>query len=417
MNRTKQDPLSSLRKPSFRYFVAGRFGHFFAIQMVMTTINLQIYFEYTKDVFKLGLLGLAEAIPFILLSFFTGLLADRYYRKRLIQFGQWLFFLLTLILFLFTQPYFDFIKPLGTIPLFIVVVFLGVQRSIISPAMHAFMSQLIPRTDYANAAALNSSVFHIAAITGPAISGMMYAWYGAGTSYIMYLIIILISWVLIHKTPDLPVPNISNMIESSWEKVTAGIKFVYQKQVLLSALTLDLFAVLFGGAVALMPAFADQVLHAGPEVAGWLRTAPAIGALIMTVYLLYYPPMINSGTKMLWCVAGFGFSTILFALSENVWISLFLIMLSGAFDMVSVMIRHTIVQLLTPDEMRGRVSAVNSIFIGSSNEIGAFESGVAARFLGLISSVIFGGAMTLATVVAVAIKAPKLRKLHIKEIQ
>ncbi|HNQ12043.1 MAG TPA: MFS transporter [Bacteroidia bacterium] len=416
MASQKQDPLSSLRKPAFRFFVAGRFGHFLAIQMVMTTINLQIYFEYIKNVFKLGLLGLAEAVPFILLSFFTGLLADKYYRKRLIQYGQILFFILTVILYLFTTSHFDYLKQYGTTPIFIIVVLLGVQRAFISPSMHAFMAQLIPRTDYANAATINSSAFHIAAIAGPAISGMLYAWVGAGTSYLIFLSIIVLSYLSIHKTPDIPVPK-SESKETAWQKVTAGIKFVYHKQVLLSALTLDLFAVLFGGAIALMPAFADQVLNSGPEVAGWLRTAPAIGALIMTVYLIYHPPMTKSGTKMLWNVAGFGLATILFALSTNLWLSLFLMMLTGAFDMVSVMIRHTIVQLLTPDDMRGRVSAINSIFIGSSNEIGAFESGVAARLLGLIPSVIFGGMMTIATVGAVSLKAPKLRKLNISEIQ
>ena len=247
---------------------------------------------------------------------------------------------------------------------------------------------------------------------GPALGGLCYAQIGPFYSSIIVASVMLAVTLLYFSLKPTPVPE-KIIGESAAESLKTGIRFFFQQPILLSAVTLDLFAVLFGGAVALLPAFADQILHTGPEGLGYLRSAPALGAVLMALVLAFKPPHKNAGKKMLFCVAGFGACMIGFALSTSFALSFFLLMLSGMFDNVSVVIRSTILQLFTPDKMRGRIAAVNSIFIGSSNELGAFESGVAARLLGLTNSVIFGGAMTLVVVTITNKMAPMLKKLNL----
>ena len=293
---------------------------------------------------------------------------------------------------------------------------MGVARGFISPSQSAFVAQLVPRQLYANSSTWNSLAWHIASVLGPAIGGMLYGFTGISNAYFCVIVLTIIAITSVFFVSNKPLPVI-NKVENMFVKIASGVKFVFSNQILLAAMALDMLAVLFGGAVALLPMFADEVLHAGPQGLGILRAAPAIGAVLMSAFLAYRPPVHNTGRYLLISVAGFGLSMIFFAISSNLYLSIFILFISGMFDNVSVVIRSTILQLLTPDDMRGRVASVNSIFIGSSNEIGSFESGVAAKFLGLIPSVIFGGVMTQIVVGFIAKKAPLLRKFHLKEIK
>ena len=277
------------------------------------------------------------------------------------------------------------------------------------------MSQNVPRKLYANAATWNSTVWHLGSIIGPSIAGLIIAvsYSAAYTLDLIFLAIALTSMLFIRSKP-LPKPNSS---EPLLQRLTAGIRFVFKNQLLLGALSLDLFAVLFGGAVALLPAFSKEVLHAGAEGLGYLRAAPAFGAVIMALIIAYKPPTKHAGRNLFLSVAAFGLATIVFGLSTHFWVAWIALFFTGAFDNVSVVIRHTILQLATPDNMRGRVSAVNGIFIGSSNEIGAFESGVAARAFGIRPSIVVGGIITVLVVALTARVAPKLRQLNIDSLR
>ncbi|HXB10742.1 MAG TPA: MFS transporter, partial [Bacteroidia bacterium] len=281
-----------------------------------------------------------------------------------------------------------------------------------SPALFAFLSQIVPRKQYANAATWSSTTWQTGAIGGPAMGGLLYGIIGITNTYATCLGLMLFALIMFSLITSRPLPP-KQKKESLSESLKIGINFVFSNQEILGALSLDLFAVFFGGAVALLPIFADQVLKIGPIGLGLLRAAPSVGAVLMGAIMIYYPPVKNAGKKMLFSVAGYGVCMIFFALSTSPLLSLLLLALSGAFDSVSVVIRSTILQLMTPDEMRGRVSAVNNIFIGSSNEIGEFESGVAAKLLGLIPSVIFGATVTMFVTGFTTVKAKKLRDLQL----
>jgi predicted MFS family arabinose efflux permease len=281
-----------------------------------------------------------------------------------------------------------------------------------SPATFSFMPQLVPRELYRNAISWNSTFWEVASIGGPPLGGLIYSLMGITSAYTLDAALMLIGLLLIVMVTNKPLPAAVNDTQGTGEKIREGLRFVFGNKLILSAITLDLFAVLFGGAIALLPNFADVVLHVGAKGLGFLRAAPGVGAVLMAIYITHHPIRKHMGRILLACVAGFGLCMILFALSTNFWISFFLLTMSGMFDCVSVIIRGTLLQTLTPEHMKGRVSAVNNIFIGSSNEIGAFESGSMARLLGVVPSVIFGGAMTLITVGTVAWKSKSLRKLQ-----
>lgn len=372
-------------------------------------------YEHTRDPWTLGLMGLIEAIPIILVSLLGGHFADKLNRRNIILACIGALMAGSVFLTWFANDKTTHFQMLGIWPLFGVIFLIGVARGFLAPAVNAFAAQLVPKQIFANAATWNSSVWQLGAVAGPAAGGLFYAWFGPDvTAFISFFMMMVsgIFYLLIKPKPFVSV----NAEESIWQSLKAGIGFVMKNQVIVSAITLDMFAVLFGGAVAMLPVFADQVLHTGPDGLGYLRAAPALGAVIMAIILAYYPPVKNSGRLLLINVALFGVCMIAFALSKYFWLSFSLLMLSGMFDNVSVVIRHTIIQAFTPNEMRGRVSSVNSIFIGASNEIGAFESGLAARLMGLIPSVIFGGMMTLAVVAGAYKAAPSLRKLHLKSV-
>jgi len=411
--KLKHDPFAVLRYKEFNFFLANRFFLTLGIQMQSVIVGWQVY-ALTKDVFALGMIGLTEAIPFIAISLFSGHVADTFNRKYILLFFTFLFFVVTGFLLYFSLDGVSVLKNYGTLPIFISIAFVGVIRGFISAANSSFMAQLVPRTVYGNAATWNSTVWHIASVLGPSLAGLLIA-VNYTTAYIVDISFICLAFLAFLFIASKPIPA-KEKTESLFESLAAGIKFVFKNQLILGALSLDLFAVLFGGAVALLPAFADKILHAGAIELGFLRAAPAVGAVLMALIIAYKPPTKNAGRNLFLSVGAFGLATILFGLSTNFYLALFFLFLTGAFDNVSVVIRHTILQLSTPDNMRGRVSAVNGIFIGSSNEIGAFESGAAARAFGLRPSIVLGGIMTVLVVLATAKLAPKLRKLNIDHL-
>jgi len=411
----KHDAYAVLRVRDFRLFLSFRFFATIAFQMQSIIVGWQVY-QITKDPFSLGLIGLAEALPNIASALFAGNIADKYNRKKIIIWFMLLFVCGTLALFLFTLPGFGILKTAGVLPIYFVVAVSGIARAFLYPAIIAMMAQLVPRHLYTNSSTWNSVVWHIGAITGPAIGGMVYGFFGVRAAYSSVLLFLFVSFILLIFVKSRPTPVVQKG-ETLVQRLSGGLKFVFNNQILLGAMSLDMFGVLFGGAVAMLPVFAAEVLMVGPQGLGFLRAAPMAGAVIMGAILAYKPPMVKAGRYLFIGVAGFGLSILLFALSKNYYLSFFLLMMSGMFDNISVVIRATAMQLLTPDSMRGRVAAVNAIFIGSSNEIGSFESGLAARLMGLIPSVIFGGGMTLLVVLITSKLSPKLRALNLRAIR
>jgi len=414
---SSKDPFAALRVRDFTIYASARFFLSLGVQIQSVVVGIQIY-KLTHDPYQIGLIGLAEAVPFIILSLFAGSVADSVRRKKILIFST--LFLLVASWMLFTvsaDP--DFLLKSGTWPVFGIIFCTGIARGFLSPAFPAYMSQLVPRSLYANAATWQSNLWHATAVLGPALGGILIGWINTEFAYGTCSTLITLGFILFFFIPDHPLPPQREQQEKIFARLTAGFRFVFSNQVMLSALTLDLFAVLFGGAVAMIPVFADKVLHAGADadfVTGLLRSAPAAGAIIMGLIMAKFPPTRKAGRNLIISVAGFGLCMIAFALSREVWLSFGILLLSGAFDNVSVIIRHTILQLMTPDNMRGRVAAVNGVFIGSSNEIGEFESGVAARQMGNVPSVIFGGCMTVLVVLGVAVLAPRLRKLNLDKM-
>ncbi len=410
----KHDPFAVLKVKEFNFFLTNKFFFTLGIQMQSVIVGWQIY-ALTKDVFALGIIGLTEAIPFILVSLFSGHIADNFDRKRIILFFTFFLIIATSILYYFTLETSVILSRHGSFPIFVIIGFIGVIRGFLSAAFPSIMSQIIPRKLYTNAATWNSTIWHIASVLGPASAGFFIS-INYSTAYVVDLCLIVISFLAFLFIKSKPIPK-KEKIESLYESLSAGIKFVFKNQLVLGALSLDLFAVLFGGAIALLPAFADKVLHVGAVELGFLRAAPAVGAVVMAMLLAYKPLGRNAGKNLFVSVGLFGLATILFGICTNFYLALFFLFLTGAFDNVSVVIRHTILQLSTPDEMRGRVSAVNGIFIGSSNEIGAFESGATARIFGLKPSIVLGGVLTIGVVLIISKLTPKLRKLNIDSLK
>ena len=399
---------AAMRIADFRNFVSARLFMTLAIQIQAVAVGWQIY-EITGDALSLGLIGLAEAIPAITVSLYAGHLADITERKKILMSCAATLLVCATTLFSFTTDVSQVLIHYGALPVYSVIFLTGIARGFIAPANFSFMPQLVPRELYTNAVSWHSTIWETAAVAGPAAGGLLIDWVGLKGTYAIDAGLMVVGLIFYASIPGRPVPQVTTE-QGVVEKIRAGLKFVFNHQIILAAISLDLFAVLFGGAVALLPIFAKEVLDAGPHGFGMLRAAPAAGALIMALWLTLFPIRKHLGKILLWCVAGFGLTMIAFALSEHFWLSLGLLAISGAFDSVSVIIRGLLIHTQTPENMKGRVAAINSIFVGSSNEIGAFESGVAARILGVIPSVIFGGCMTIAVVAVTAWKADKLRQ-------
>ena len=410
----KPGPYAALQIRDFRFFILARQCATLAIQIQATIVGWQLY-EMTRDPLALGLIGLTEAVPAITVSLYAGYVADMVSRKKIILGTITLLLVCALALLFFTLPPGKSILRFGAFPIYLVIFLSGLARGFLSPANFSFMPQLIPRHLYANAVSLNTTFWLVGSIVGPMLAGFMYALWGISASYLLDALFVVAALCFYMAIPSRPVPPVSQE-QGVRQKIKSGLQFVMNTQIILGAISLDMFAVLFGGAVALLPIFAAEILEVGPQGLGMLRAAPALGAVIMALYITHHPIHRNTGKVMLYCVAGFGISMIAFGLSTSFIFSLCMLMLSGMFDSISMIIRSTLIQTRTPENMKGRVSAVNSIFIGSSNEIGAFESGVTAKFMGVVASVVFGGAMTLLTVGITAWKAKELTYLdHLDE--
>lgn len=416
----KTESLQIFKIKEFRLFVLARFFLTIAVQMQFSTIYLQVYYEYSKEELMLGMIGLTEAVPFVITSFFSGHVSDNFHRKRIILFGVFFLLLGATLLYLNAEPLVYLLKSAGLIALFAIVFLFGIIRSFLAASLQPFMSQIVPRQYYTHSATWNSTAWHTGAILGPVVAGLVYGYNNQLNAkwchlleVIFFALALFFIWQIKHKGE----PEKQEKKESVLEGLKVGLNFVFKNKMVLSALSLDLFAVLFGGAVALIPAFTDKVLHLGPEAYGLLRTAPAIGAVVMAFIMAVYPPSKKAGQALIWSVIAFGVFTILFAMSTTYLMAFIMLFFTGAFDNVSVVVRHSILQLMTPDNMRGRVSAINSVFIGSSNEIGAFESGATAKLFGLVPSIIVGGGLTIFVVAVINKLNPKLKKLDINKLQ
>jgi len=403
----RHDPYVSLRNPNFLWYVASLVSLTLGTQIQATVVAWQVY-AITKDPLSLGLVGLAEALPFITAALYAGHIADRHDRKLLALIALTVQFGCAIALFLLTV-YARRLLSATILPIFVVVGVSGLARSLLQPARTALGAEIVPRETYTNAITWRSSLWQFAAVVGPAAGGIIYGFSGARLAYIVETVLCAIALFLFAQIAYTRLPAVVTEMTIG-ENLTVGIRFLMTQPELLGAQLLDLFSVLFGGAPALLPIFASEILRVGPQGLGILRAAPAAGAVLISV-LLVHRRMRKAGPLLFICVAAFGACWILFALSRWFWISLALLVISGMLDNVSVVIRSTLLTLRTPPHLLGRVSAVNQIFIGSSNEIGSFESGVAAKLLGTVRSVILGGLITLGVVGVTAWRIPPLRKL------
>lgn len=393
-----------LTNRSFLLFLGFRTFMVLGFQIVGTIAHWQVY-ATTRDSIFIGYLALTEVIPAISLSLVGGYWADSYNRRRIALIGSLITLASTFILL-----YFSGNRELSLIlPLFAAVAVIGIGRGIVAPASNALLGEIVSKEYYGRAAVFNSIGWHAALIIGPAMAGILYEKFSPLLCYQIATGLIVLSTLSLFfiYAPLIP----SNKREKLSIAVKEGLHFVFRTKIILGAITLDMFAVLFGGAVALLPAFSDIIYKTGAEGLGYLRAAPAIGAAAMGLILLFVPIRRHAGKVLLWAVAGFGVCMIAFGLNKDFQTAIIILALSGAVDNISVVMRSTILQTHTPDGMRGRVSAVNSVFIASSNEIGAFESGFAAKLMGLVPSVVFGGSMTILIVIATAWLIPSLRRL------
>lgn len=403
MSARQHDPYAALRHREYRLFLSGRILSVIGQQMLDVAIGWELY-ERTHAALALGLVGLVLVVPIVALALPAGHAADRWDRRRIVLVTQ-----LVLAVGSLALAWLSFNR--GPVALIYLCLFaIGVALAFNRPATAALLPQLVPLADFPNAVTWNSSGFQIASVVGPALGGAVIGIrHHAGPVYILDALLALAFfasvWGIARREPARPGEPVT------LESLLAGLAFVRRTKVILAAITLDLFAVLFGGATMLLPIFAKDILHVGPVGFGWLRAAPSVGALLMAVVLAHRPPLRRAGRSLLWAVAGFGIATIIFGLSRSFPLSMAMLLLIGALDNISVVVRHTLVQVRTPDAMRGRVSAVNGVFIDTSNELGGFESGATAALFGPVASVVLGGLATLFVVALVAHLWPELREM------
>ena len=373
--------------PGFVRFLSARLAVSIAVQMQTVAVGWQIY-SITRDPLDLGLIGLSQFLPFVLLVLPAGHVADRRNRARILSLCFSLELLCAILLLAFT------LSGLAVAwPVFAVMVIFGIARAFSMPAGQALLPNLVPPELFARAVAVNSSTWQVSTIAGPAIGGLVYL---LGPHVVYGTVAVLLAGAVVLMIGLRAPPPALTDEPDSWHTLLEGLRFVWQRKIILGAVSLDLFAVLFGGATALLPAYAHDVLHVGPDGLGWLRAAPGVGAAVIAFAIAWRPIRRRVGAAMFLGVAVFGVATVVFGISESFWISIAALTVLGAADMVSVYIRHMLVQLETPDAIRGRVSAVNAVFIGASNELGEFESGVTAAWWGLKPAVVVGGIASVA---------------------
>lgn len=391
------DAFAALRYRDFSIVTLNQFCLTLAILIQEIIVAYSLY-QITKDPLTLGLIGLAEAIPFISLSLWGGYVADRFNKQTIMKIC--LFFAIPMPVILWSLFHYHGLGNLSTSQLswgiYAVIFCLGTIRGFYNPSATSLKPFLIPRALYANGATWTTIGWQSGVIIGPMLGGFMLAFLGRETSLLTVAVLVSICFVLINllQKRDFPKIETENVLHSLGD----GFRFIWNSKIVLWSISLDLVSVLFGGVIALLPIFAEDILKVGPEGLGYLRAAPSIGALITMIALTRFPPTQHAWRNMLLAVAGFGVFTLLFAFSNSMWLSLFALAMTGACDSISVVIRQTILQIYPPDNMRGRVAAVNGMFVSSSNELGAFESGLAARYMGTIMATVFGGSMTLLVV-------------------
>jgi MFS family permease len=406
------DPLGALRISEFRNLMIGRFLFIMGLRMMGTLVGWWIY-ELTNAPFAIGLIGLAEVIPAVSLALYAGHVIDKSEKRKLLLKGVILYWCCALIL-LFLSMDIGALKLTSlqiAIGIYFIVFCTGIIRSFTGPSFGTIVGAVVPKNLLQNATTWSQGIWLSASVLGHAIVGFIIAGFGHTGSLIVVVTLVGIGYGFIAMIKSKP-PHADVVDQKTLESVKEGLRFVFNSKEVFGALSLDLFAVLFGGAVAMIPVFAKDILKVGPIGFGWLNAASDIGAIIIILIITVFPANRGQGKKLLLAVAGFGVCIIVFALSKIFWLSFIMLLLSGILDGFSMIVRGTIVQLKTPDHMRGRVMSVNSMFINSSNELGQFESGVAAKAMGVIPSVVFGGAMTLLVVGVTWFKAPALKKME-----
>ena len=411
----KNDPYAALRIREFNIFLLLRFIMVFSWSMQFIVIEWEVY-SLTKSALSLGIVGLMEVVPAILMALFAGHFVDQNEKKGLLFKCIIGFLVISLGLFLLTwEPFRGNLSAKTILYSIYFLVFLGgIVRAFLGPTIFSLLSLIVPKNLYSNAATWSSSVWQISSVLGPAVAGFSITIIGVYGSMLSVLGFSVLALIILSQISTKPILN-PKIGEPIMQSLKEGVKFVYNNKTILGALSLDMVAVLFGGAVALLPIYAQDILKVGPEGFGVLRAAPALGAFITMFISAYVPINKNAGMKLLFSIFAFGVCIIVFGLSTLFWLSVIALFLSGVVDGISVVIRQTILQLKTPDHMRGRVAAVNSIFVGSSNELGAFESGLTAKLMGTVTSVVFGGTMTLIIVVFTGFVSPTFRKLDLQK--
>lgn len=403
---------SALIHAEFRTYIIARFFFIMVLTMQATLISWKV-FEITHDPFSIGLIGLVEFIPAVIMAIYSGYIIDKSDKKKLLHLSIAGNLFLTILFTYITsqQASTVFSQKAILITIYIIAFCTGIARAFSGPTSFALVSMLVPKEKIPNAISWHSSSWQIAGVGGPAIGGLLYGAKGITFTFTLMIIMMSIAVIVLFfigpKPPTAPLKG-----EPMLKSIREGFKFVWNTKEILGVITLDLFAVFFGGATALLPYFSDVILKTGAEGLGILRAAPGIGAIVVMLVVNFIGMKSNQGKWMLGCVAGFGLTIIIFGISSWFWISFVALLLSGLLDGISIIVRSTVLQLKTPEEMKGRVSALNSIFIISSNELGAFESGFASRLMGVIPSVVFGGMMTIAVVVTTWFKIPEIRKIQ-----
>ncbi|MCI2229465.1 MFS transporter [Polaribacter sp. MSW13] len=409
----KKDPYAALRIKEFNLFLLVRFFLVFGWSMQFIIVEWQVY-SITKNPLSLGIIGLMEVIPAVSMALFAGHIVDQKEKRNLFALITAAFSLISLGLFFLTLPSFieGWSQKAVLYSIYALVFFGGFLRSFFGPTIFSLIALIVPKKLYPNAATWSSSTWQMASVLGPAFAGFTIAWIGVHWSLCVVFGLVSLSLLLIFFIKRKPILN-PKIGEPVMQSLKEGILFVRKTKAILGAITLDMISVLFGGAIALLPIYAQDILKVGPEGFGALRAAPAVGAFLTMLITAYIPISKNAGMKLLIAIFGFGLCIIVFGLSTIFWISLIALFFSGVTDGVSMVIRQTILQLKTPDNMRGRVASVNSMFVGSSNELGAFESGITAKLMGTVTAVVFGGTMTLITVISTGVVNPTLRKLDL----
>ena len=409
MKTINKDPYAALRYPEFVNLITANSLITAAIMIQEVVIGYELY-KLTHDPLSLGFIGLAEALPYISVALFGGHYADRKDKRTIMQISQSIILCCSLALLWVMSP--DNMRQLSQTSLLLTVygilAMIGLAKGFYSPASSSLKAFLTPREVYSNAATWSSTFWQTGAIAGPGIAGFLYVFIGLTNTLWVVVGLFAVTQIMLAMITKKPIPDRGDSQANLLQSIKEGIKFVYEKKILLYSISLDLAAVLFGGVIAILPIFAEDVLKVGAEGLGVLRAAPSVGAVLTIFMTAYLTPTNNAWRNMLVAVAGFGIATLVFAVSTNFWLSVLMLFLTGAFDAISVVIRQTILQVIPPDNMRGRVIAVNSVFVSSSNEIGAFESGVAAKLFGTVPSVLLGGGLTMVIVTWVWIKSKDL---------